>query len=261
MPLTPLHNQPALFHDESRTLIVADLHIGIEHEMFTAGARIPAKTGEMASRLMKIIGGCKAESLVILGDLKHNLPVSSTQEMREVPEFLSRLLDKVEDIHVIPGNHDASISKLLPEEVKLHPSRGAVIHDIGMWHGHTWPFENVIRAKTTVFAHSHPVAVFVDGVGARSTERCWLRGKWNKTIALERYEKIGKDFVVVPAFSDLCGGSYVNEEKPRLLGPVMKNGLVDLKKTYIYLLDGTHLGKVTDNRVHINRKKYRHRSK
>ena len=51
MNLEPLHNEPALFATDIKALIVADLHIGIEYQMLTAGARIPGKTGEMRPRL------------------------------------------------------------------------------------------------------------------------------------------------------------------------------------------------------------------
>ncbi len=234
---------------EISALMVADLHIGIEFEIFTAGARIPGKTGEMRARLLKILDECNASRLMIIGDLKHNLPTSSLQEARDIPRLMEELLEVVEHIDLVPGNHDGGIGHHLPPGVKVHSSRGAVIEGLGMWHGHTWPSEEVMASETVVMAHSHPVAVFVDGVGGRSTERCWLRGKWKRKRALERYEKLGKGFVMLPAFSDLCGGSYVNEEEPRLLGPVLKNGLTDIDNAEMYLLDGTHLGKVKDNLV------------
>ncbi len=253
MNLEPLHNEPALFAADIKALMVADLHIGIEYEMLTAGARIPGKTGEMNERLFKMLDEYKASRLIILGDLKHNLPTSSLQEARDIPRLIEELFEAVDKIDLVPGNHDGGIRNHLPGDVKVHSSRGAVIEGLGMWHGHTWPSEKVMASETVVMAHSHPVAVFVDGVGGRSTERCWLRGEWSRKKALERYEKLGKGFVMVPAFSDLCGGSYVNEVEPRLLGPVLKNGLADIDNAEMYLLDGTHLGRVADNLVKVER--------
>ena len=47
MSLTPVHNEPAIYAEKISAIIVADLHIGIEHELFNAGAKIPSKIEEM----------------------------------------------------------------------------------------------------------------------------------------------------------------------------------------------------------------------
>ena len=60
---------------------------------------------------------------------------------------------------------------------------------------------------------------------------------------------------MIPAFNDLCGGTYINEVKPRLLGAVLRNSLADIEKSEIYLLDGTYLGSVSANQVKIQRSK------
>lgn len=255
MFLTPLHNEPALFAEEISTLIIADLHIGIEYELLTAGARIPGKMEEMKQRLLKTISKYEIERLVIVGDLKHNVPTSSFREERDIPRFIDELFEVVKDIELVPGNHDGGIGNYLPKRVNVHSSKGAVIENMGIWHGHTWPSKDVMAADIVVTAHNHPVAVFVDGVGARSTERCWLKGRWNREKTMEKYEEVGNGFIMVPAFNDLCGGTYVNEVKPRLLGAVMRNGLADVDTAEIYLLDGTYLGTVADNRVEIQRSK------
>lgn len=249
MNLTPVHNEPALLIEDTSTLVVADLHIGIEFELFTAGARIPSNTREMKERLLKIVSDTGAEKLVILGDLKHNVPKTSFGEAREIPMLMEELLDVVEEVHITPGNHDGGIGRLLPSDVVLHSSKGFVMGDVGLWHGHTWPSEEVMASGTVITAHVHPAVLFVDGVGARSSVRCWLRGKWDQDTVKERYQKVGKGFVMLPAFNELCGGGNVNEEGRRRIGIVMRNGLARMKDAGIYLLDGSYLGTVGDNRV------------
>ena len=255
MTLEPIHDEPALLIKDTKTLILADLHIGIEFEMFSAGARIPGKTEELKECILKILENNKVERIVFLGDLKHNVPTASFMEAREIPRLVNELFEHVDEIHLIPGNHDGGIDRYLPDKVNLHSSKGAVIEDVGMWHGHTWPSENVMASETVLVAHNHPAAVFVDGVGARSTVRCWLRGKWDRKKVGEKYPNAGQKFIMLPAFNDLCGGSYVNEEKPRLIGTVFRKGLADLDKAEIYLLDGTHIGKIGDNKVEVHRSK------
>ena len=247
MSIVPVHGQPALFAGEISTLFIADLHIGLEHEILLAGARIPPKTGEMLERLLKILKETKARTLVIAGDLKHNIPVSSFHEEREIPRLVEALLEVVEEVHLTPGNHDGSISRYLPGDVKLHSNKGFVLGDYGIWHGHCWPSEEVMASRTVIMGHVHPNAAFVDGVGGRSAERCWVRGLWDYKVASKRYATLGEGFIILPAFNDLCGGSRVNDPGQRKIGAVLRNGLADILRSELFLLDGTGLGRMGDN--------------
>jgi len=248
MSLEPLHGQPALFAEDIDALIVADLHIGIEYELFKAGAKIPGKTQELQENLIAALEETGARKLIIAGDLKHNIPVSSFREEREIPELVFNLLEHVDDIHLTPGNHDGGIQDYLPEDVKLHSSKGFSMGDYGFWHGHCWPSVKVMASKNVIMAHVHPQVAFVDGVEARHAERCWVRGRWN-TLARERYRELGNEWIMIPAFNDLCGGSHVNAMHERKIGTVLRNELADIRKADMYLLDGTHIGKVKDNTV------------
>ncbi len=248
MSFEPIHGYPAIHARDINALIVADLHIGIEYEMFKAGARIPGKTKELKGTLVKLLEETGAKTLVIAGDLKHNIPVSSFREEREIPELVHDLLEIVDEIHLTPGNHDGGLRDYLPEKVQLHSAKGFSIGDYGIWHGHCWPSAKVMASKTILMGHVHPQVVFVDGVEARHAERCWARGRWTRA-ALERYESVGREWVMIPAFNDLCGGSHVNAQHERKIGTVLRNGLADIRKAELYLLDGTNLGKVRDNLV------------
>ena len=115
-----------------------------------------------------------AEILAIAGDVKHSVPLSSFQESREIPRFFEELLAVVPDIQIAPGNHDGHLSQLLPEGVKLHTSKGFVLGDAGIWHGHAWPSAEVMACDTVIFAHLHPVTLFVDNLGTKGTAKCWL---------------------------------------------------------------------------------------
>jgi len=250
MNFLPVHGQPALFASDIDALVVADLHIGMEHELFLAGAKIPGKTPGILNDLITLLEESKAGKLIIAGDLKHNIPVSSFREEREIPRLIDALFEHVDEIHLTPGNHDGGIRKFLPGDVRLHSSKGFTLGDYGIWHGHCWPSEEVMASRTALMGHVHPQVAFVDRVNARSAERCWLRGKWNRERTAERYGEVGKNWVMLPAFNDLVGGSHVNDESQRRIGTVMRNGLADVRDAEIYLLDGTNLGKVKDNLVH-----------
>lgn len=253
MSILPLPDQPALFAEDIKALIVADLHIGMEHELFLAGANIPGKTREIQNDLIRLLERSNARKLIIAGDLKHNIPVSSFREEREIPRLIDALFEHVNEIHLTPGNHDGGIRKFLPGDVRLHSSKGFTLGDYGIWHGHCWPSEEVMASRTVLMGHVHPQVAFVDGVKARSAERCWLRGKWNRKKTAERYKDVGKEWIILPAFNDLVGGSHVNDNSQRRIGTVLRNGLADIRNADIYLLDGTNLGKVNNNLVEGNR--------
>ncbi len=265
MNVTPIHDESALFIEElasdgsatggsAATLVIADLHIGIEHQMFESGAKMPSRTDDMKHRLLKLLADTGAERLAIAGDVKHSVPLSSFQESREIPRFFDELLAVVDNIQIAPGNHDGHLSRFLPEGVVLHSSKGFVLGDAGIWHGHAWPSAEVMASETVIFAHLHPVALFVDNLGTKGTAKCWLRGKWSKKRCAEKYEKVGKEFILMPAFNDMCGGTYMNEKNARLFGVVARNKLANIQNAEMYLQDGTQLGKVRDNLAVIDRK-------
>ena len=65
---------------ETRTLLIADPHIGWELELQQKGIHVPSQTPKILNKLTAIIGKYKPQQLVIAGDVKYTV-VSS--EMRE----------------------------------------------------------------------------------------------------------------------------------------------------------------------------------
>jgi metallophosphoesterase superfamily enzyme len=106
--------------------------------------------------------------LIVLGDLKHNLPISSFSEKEETPFFL----DLPVEITIIKGNHDADIEML----TSLPVLKEFVIDDVYLTHGHmTIPEEYL--TKDIVVGHSHPAIELKDRMGKRYVEKCWVQGK------------------------------------------------------------------------------------
>jgi metallophosphoesterase superfamily enzyme len=53
MKLEPIPNEPALLYEgKKRTLILADLHIGIESELKEAGINIPSQIEKISGHLL-----------------------------------------------------------------------------------------------------------------------------------------------------------------------------------------------------------------
>ena len=120
MRTRPVYNAPALRVDD--TLVIADLHIGVETDLMAKGFHLRSRTNEMFDSILEISDNCN--HLVILGDVKDAVPNSSRQECREIPDFFKKLLEFFDDINVVKGNHDVNIEKFLPEKVTIKPASG-----------------------------------------------------------------------------------------------------------------------------------------
>ena len=265
--LTP---RPALLLEKGeRVLIVTDLHIGFEYELAKMGISIPYQTNRLLNELLNIVLECKPHRLIILGDLKHGIPIASFQEKREIPNFLEALSEMVNSVEVVRGNHDGGIQNLVPENVKIHSSRGILLGDdfkVALFHGHAWPNPKLMVADTLVMGHNHPTVLLRTPLGIRFVRRVWVRGPCegeciassflkkegleSTNDALERFEEIyslkieDPQMILMPAFNNLLGGLPINSEVPKsLLGPLLRTGAINISEFEVYLLDGTFLGK------------------
>ena len=241
--IQPVYGSPALTVDN--TLVIADLHIGVEAHLMSKGFHIRSHTDDMYDEILSCAGDCN--KLFVLGDVKNSVPGSSKQEYREIPDFFIRLSEVFNTVTIVRGNHDTNIEEYLPAEVKVMPATGMKVGDVGFVHGHTWPSEDVMRCDTLVMAHNHPAMAFVDGVSKQMTEPCWVRGRF--ISGGDRYQEYPGRFVIIPAFNRILGGSPVNAEGTEFLGPLMKEEFIDIDNMEIYLLDGINIGKRKDNMV------------
>ncbi|KXS46715.1 MAG: phosphoesterase [Methanohalophilus sp. T328-1] len=256
--IEPLLDEPALLvKGQSRTLVLSDLHIGIEWDLYKSGFLVPSGLERRLKKIEGYIEQTKPERIVLLGDIKHNVPQISWQERDEIPMFLEKLALHAE-IDIFPGNHDGGIEFLLPKNkrIHLHPSRGDIIEEVGYFHGHTWPDPKLITAQHLIVAHNHPTLRITDSLGYSTSEQVWVKTKLNHEKLKNHFEKIGVDMpesdtqpdvVVIPAFNELCGGVAFNEAiLDDLLGPAFSSGSIDVANADIYLLDGMYMGKLKD---------------
>jgi hypothetical protein len=226
-----------------RYIVAGDLHVGMEEELERRGFHIPDQTGRTIARLTKLIEDGRPDGLVLLGDVKHQVPFSEKWERLHVFRLLDELSGMV-PVTIVSGNHDGGISRMVPEKVRIAAS--LVIGDTGLVHGHSWPPDRVMRCKTLVVAHAHPCVILRDECGRSVTEACWLRAAFWKKKANEHYRPPFPELIVMPAFGELRSGYPVNEGRGSLLGPIFRNGLVNLPGARVWLPDGTFLGAVKD---------------
>jgi putative SbcD/Mre11-related phosphoesterase len=249
MKLEPIPGEPALLiKGKKRTMIVADLHIGVEAELRESGINLPSQTEKMALHLMDLCEAHKVDSLIMVGDVKHKVPTSSRQEYFEIPMIFERLKKLVSEVHVTVGNHDGDLRHFLSDWVKIHGPGGFVHRKVGFFHGHAWPSAKVMACETVVMAHQHPTIQFIETLGERDSRQCWVKSEFFKENIQEKYPDCQPKVIIMPTFNPLLGGIALNS-KDRLLGPVMKNDLVDMNNSEIYLLNGTFLGRLKDLRL------------
>ncbi|MCK4415631.1 MAG: metallophosphoesterase [Thermoplasmatales archaeon] len=240
--IQPVVNEPALLITNKKILVVADLHIGIESELWELGLHTPAQTSSMTKRLIALFGKYAPNNIILLGDIKHNIPSSTIQEKTDVKRFLTKI-HSFGTIHVLPGNHDGNIDRFLSPDILLHPSDGFVFEGIGFVHGHRWPSEEVMKCEHIVIGHTHPTIMLTDRLGYKTFEPCWLRGKCINSKLKEKYPNSNDpNIIIMPAFNPFCGGIAVNKEP--IIGPFGK--IMNVKDAEVYLPDGSLLGKVKD---------------
>ena len=247
-----IKNYPALFIGEIKTLAVADLHIGISYELYQSGINIPSQVEKMKKIIIKLINQTKAKILVLLGDVKHDVPGISIQEMREIPKFLDDL-SKTIKIEIVLGNHDTFLKQLLPKR-KLHSSKGFKIGTFFFNHGHAWPSKELLTCDHLIMSHIHPTIQFTDKFDYRIVEPVWIKSKIDQEMMMKRYrvKKTGRlEVIIMPAFNRLLGGTPVNVKRKsdEYLGPLLKNDFIDMDSAEIYLLNGTFLGNLKDFKI------------
>jgi putative SbcD/Mre11-related phosphoesterase len=240
----PVQGKPALLiKGRKPVLCVADLHIGYEIELRESGFNVPDQTQAMLSALIEMDEG---DSLVILGDLKHSIPTTRVGESFRVSRLLRALAERFSEVTMIAGNHDGAIEKSLPDSVRFISHGGARISSIGMVHGHSWPSEDVMKAKTLVWGHLHPCVRMYDRLGAAVSMKCWLRGPTHPETISKRYGAIRTgESIVMPSFNHLLTGTPVNERRDHYLSPLTRSRFVVLEEQRGYTLDGVDLGVVS----------------
>ena len=133
-----IDSEPALIlENDKKNLVISDLHIGFEHK-FSSNKIANSKNSsvnDIINNVKKIIKKENPDTLILLGDVKSSIQNITKSEWNDVPYFFEEL--KSIEIILIPGNHDANITRLIPDNVTLISSKGMIIDDVLLTHGHT----------------------------------------------------------------------------------------------------------------------------
>ncbi len=230
-----------------RVLVVADYHAGIEEGLrYERGVELESAADARLARLEGLLDRTGPDRLLVLGDLVHRIGPPDGDEVDELVRVVDRVTDRV-PMTLVPGNHDGGVADAVAEhaiDLDVTDSGGVRLDPVGFVHGHTWPASDVLRAQVVCMGHEHPTVKLEDEVGGSRIERAWLRGRLDRS-AFEGHvegvesEETETELVVVPAFNDRSGGTWVNVDGQAFLSPFLPDALPDGE---LYLLDGTRLG-------------------
>jgi len=226
--------------DDERALVVADYHAGIEVGLrYERGVELDSAAPRRRERLRSLVDATDADRVVVVGDLGHRVSGAGETEREEVAALLDALSVPVT---LVRGNHDPGLETL--DGLAVTPAEGTRLGRVGFAHGHTWPAADVLAADVVCVGHEHPAVKLADEVGRARAERAWLRGPLDRgpfADAVDGCEAAWNDpqLVVVPAFNDRSGGTWVNVDGQGFLAPFLPAAL---SAAQAYLTDGTRLG-------------------
>ena len=229
---------PALMiENDKKSLVITDLHLGFENTLASNNVFLGKNktVTEITKEIEIIINKTKPDSLILLGDVKSGINSITKTEWETVPVFFENITKLIDTI-LVPGNHDANIEKLIPNEITLAGSKGIIIDDVLLTHGHTMPTENFSQINTIVMGHIHPV--FFQKESLINGERVWVSIISDKQKIF--HSKSGElELIILPSFNKYF---YATQKKfyKKSISPIIEKMYVMQAK--ILRLDGTIIG-------------------
>ncbi|MBD0360979.1 MAG: metallophosphoesterase [Nitrososphaeraceae archaeon] len=242
-----MHSKAALLIDEDikrqRYVVISDLHIGFESHIYTRGIAFDERIffDGMIQELSDLIKSNKAQAVILLGDLKSTVGSISKQEWQKIPRFF-KLLSEITDIYFVPGNHDSNIRFLMPENINVMSSKGMVLDDTLLVHGHTMPTTARSYIKKIVMGHIHPV--FLRHNSVINGQRVWIYLKIIKEAIFPGSQGT-LDLVILPAFNRYLYA--INERRyTKSISPIIDKAIKSnaVQQALIVSLDGSIVGDI-----------------
>ena len=231
-----IDSEPALILEgEKKSLVISDLHIGFENTFSTNKIFLgdDSSIKQITTNVKKLIQNHSVDSVILLGDIKSSISQISKNEWNDIPYFFDEI-KKISDIILIPGNHDAGIEKLVSDEISMISSKGLVIDDVLLTHGHTMPSENLSNVNRIIMGHIHPVFFQEDSLV--NGQRVWISLKTKKELIFPS-AKGEIEITVVPSFNPYF---YTTQKRyyKKSISPIIEK-IKNQSIAKIITLDGT----------------------
>jgi DNA ligase-associated metallophosphoesterase len=179
--------QRAVYWEEQKTLIIADIHLGKATTFRKAGIFIPE--GSMESdleNLFSLIIEWKPSRCIVVGDLIHAMAGLTEQVQIRFAEWLQKVPC---EFHLVIGNHDKGLLKNFPEYWSFQVHLDSFLLE-------PFYFCHIPMLKDSWFVwsgHIHP--------------KIELKNRHDRVVlrCFQIFPKLG----ILPAFSELVGGTFV----------------------------------------------------
>ncbi|MET0637098.1 MAG: ligase-associated DNA damage response endonuclease PdeM [Chitinophagaceae bacterium] len=203
-----LSPQKAIYWQQEKTLIVADVHIGKTGHFRKAGIPVPAKVyKDDLHRLFSLILFFKAEKLLIVGDFTHSTTNIELDLFQRWRRDLSTL-----NIELVKGNHDI-----------LHENwyRDTGVNCTGPQH----------QIGNFLFVHDvadcpEPVPQYIFGGHVHPGVRMRGMGKQSLTFPCFYFTDT---YSILPAFGGFTGVSIINPADKDNVFAIVENDLLQLQ--------------------------------
>lgn len=207
--LLDLYPERALYWPRTRTLIVADVHLGKGAAFRRAGVAVPSgASGDDLGRLSRLIDRRSAERLLVLGDLFHAQLHPRESWMVDVSRFRDRHSQLC--IEVLRGNHDRTPERA-PPDWKLLWRNGAHLEAPFVFAHHPQP-----DTRGYVLAgHLHPVLRLRSATDSLRLPVFWWRAQ------------VG----VLPSFGAFTGGHPITREPGDRVHAVTPDAVIEVPAT------------------------------
>lgn len=200
-----------LYIKKHKILVVGDMHIGYEEELNKKGVLVPrVHYKETMMRFEKIVKSKEIDTIIFIGDLKHEFGTISETEWRHTLRLLDFCEKHCNKIILIKGNHD-TILEPIAKKKKLEVVDDYKLNELFFLHGDEIPGEIPAGVNTIIIGHEHPAVSIMDPPRVEKY-KCFLKGK---------YEKM--NLIVLPSFNLITEGTDILKEQ--LLSPFLKQNL------------------------------------
>jgi DNA ligase-associated metallophosphoesterase len=204
----------AAFLPATRTLLVADLHLGKAATFRRVGIPVPEGSAQRdLSRLERLVTGTGARRLVVLGDLFHAKGGCTPAVLDEFSAARSRI--SATEVILIVGNHDRSLGRIpasLGIDSCLRTLDEPPFHFV---HEPATPLVEPDREAFNVAGHLHPTLAIHSPSGDRVADRCFVAEG---------------NLLVLPAFGSFTGGHRVKPAAGMRLWIARDDGVVDVTR-------------------------------
>lgn len=229
------------FLELNHTIVIAELHLGAPTRYFRDYTLVRKSISRTFQRINSLLSE-ETEELLILGDLKEKIGLPSRSVQNGLRSGLQSVLNHVDRVKIIKGNHDGTLDEFLDIEGVSFGKK--VVRKLNgkkiiLFHGHK--FFPIKPYDIAITAHIHPAANVSSEEISTPLVKAWA------SFDLSHSEGTTK-WVIIPAFSKNIKGVALNElptEEIEKIMPFKQEETIKLKRLKLYYTDLTPIEEIS----------------